>query len=729
MPSGGENGWGGGAGRRRPRLAPALLLVGALAAAPPASAGDLSARADLAYAWDDLGATSSDYLRQVYWLDYRRQVAQPITYRLSLRVQDDRGTTLAAGRRTPLRLQALAPTGSLDYRLEAFGLSASYRRNDERFLDPADDRYHARVIERLGGAVWLQPFADGDVTVAADRLAFSSAEVDTTDDRLGVTFRHGSEAFRLVDENRLQRFVDGRTGLSRVSLGPRLTVGWARTFGEAGSVSAQYLVDWFVNEQEVRAAAGASVATEVQPVAGLHLQDDLPIDTPPMPALPALVDRVFDAPAGVSLGPTGASFENLGLDLGRFTAVDELRVHVRGAGGTPVPFGGAITWSVYSSQDGLRWAPVDGVTALFTEGMSAWQVTFPAVTARFVKAVNFGVNTVETQVTELQAFVHELFQAGAPRRSSSLRQGLGLSVTGRPWRRVQLALTAQGNADAVSPPGASRRWTTDLSSQASAAVGPFGPFLLGAAQGFTAARQPFGFSQASVTSTGTVRWQPLERLAATVEARRVEDRIRAILDVRTVTTGASLGSSLGVLEALRASLQAGFNRQEIAGGGLTWYLTASAQVAAGLRRDLDLVLDASAQRTLARRGDTSAQLEVPLIRILTYERYTAEARFHPGPQLALVARVGWSAAEERGGLLQSYRASWAPFPGGAVQLAFDYAEEIDPLTGRSLRRLAASPRWALNRYATLELSYNMVRGTGSLPVRQQNLFLTFSVRL
>ncbi|HET9551897.1 MAG TPA: hypothetical protein VFP50_02925 [Anaeromyxobacteraceae bacterium] len=726
---GASRGWERGAGRRRQGPVLALAALVALAAAAPAAAGDLSGRADLTYAWDDLGATSSDYLRQVYWLDYRRQVSQPITYRLSLRYQDDRGTTEAAGRRTPLRLQALAPTASLDYRLESFGLTASWRRTDERFLDAADDRYHARVIERLGGAVWLAPFPDGDVTVAADRLAFRSAEVDTSDDRLGVTFRYGTGAFRLVDENRLQRFEDGRTGLSRTSMGPRLTVGYGRTFGEAGSLSAQYLLDWFRNEQEVRTGAAASVAVEVQPAAGLYAQDDLPIDTAPLPPLPALVDRVFDAPAGVSLGPGGVSFQNLGLDLGRFEAVDELRVHVRGAGGAPVPFGGSITWSAYTSQDGLRWAPVDGVTALFTEGMSAWQVTFPPVSARFVKVVNFGVNTVETQVTELQAFVHEAFQPGAPRRSSSLRQGLGLSLASRPWRLVQLAVTARANADAVTPPGAARRWTSDLSALASASAGPFGPFLLGAAQGVTTARQPFGFSQTSVTSAASVRWQPLERLTAVAEGRRAEDRIRAILDVRTVTTGASLSSGLGLLEALRASVQAGFNRQEIEGGGVTWYLTASGQLAAALRRDLDLVLDANAQRTLARRGDTSAQLEVPLIRILVYERYTAEARWHPGPQLALVARIGWSAAEAQGGLLQSYRASWAPFPGGAVQLAFDYAEEVDPLTGRSLRRLAASPRWTINRHASLELDYNMVRGTGSLPVRQQNLFLTFSLRL
>lgn len=707
----------------------ARLALACAALAGEARAGDFSGRADLTYAQDDAAVASSDYLRQVYFLDYRRQFSPVISYRLSLRYQDDRGTTVGPDTRTRLRTRVLAPTGSLDYRQESFGASLSYRRNDESNLDPITGRFAPRVIERYAGMSYLKLFEDADVGLGADRLAYSSADVETTDDRLVASFRYTSESLRIVNDNRLQRFADARAQLARTSVGPRVAAAYSRKLGERYALSAQYVVDYFRTEQEVRTATAGSVATEVQPVAGLYLNDDLPIETPPMAPDPGLVDRGFDASAGVAIGPDGASFQNLGVDLGRFAALDELRIHVRSGAGAPVPFGGSVSWTAYSSQDGLRWAPIDGALSIFSVGMSAYVVSFPATTARFFKAVNFGVNTVDTVITELQTFVHEAFVPNQPLVSSAVRQGLGVVLSAKPLPQLVLGYSGQLNADAVSSDRSAARWSTDSTHAASATLGPYGPFSFGLGQGFTLARQPFGYMQRSIASTASVRYQPIERFDATVEGRRAEDRVSSVISVRTVTTGASLTTRIAPYDALQLSAIAGFNRQDIASGGTTDYLTAAGQSLLNLRRDLDLLLEASVQRTLSRTGDTSAQLAVPLIRILTYARYTGEARYHPSSQLALMARLGYSASDATSGLLQNYRASWSPFPGGAVQLAFDYSEEIDPLSGRSLRRIAASPRWIVNRHAVLELSYNVVRGTGSYPVRQQNLYMTFSLKL
>jgi len=332
--------------------------------------------------------------------------------------------------------------------------------------------------------------------------------------------------------------------------------------------------------------------------------------------------------------------------------------------------------------------------------------------------------------TELQAFLHETFQPNVPRVSSSVRQLVAVNLAGKPLAWLALGLSGQLNADALTGiRGGAPRWSTDLTGRASAACGPFGPWTFDASQSFTRAAQPLGFSQTSLATAASTRFQPIERLSAGLEGRRSEDRVASTTSVRTVTHGATASTQLGILETLRASASLGYNRQDIEDGGTTSYLTGTGQARAQLRRDLELSLEASLQRTLARQGDTSAQEFFPLLRILAYQRYTAEVRWRPSQQLDLMARAGWSEAGERGGLAQSYRAGWQPFPGGAVQLSFDYSEDIDPLSGRSLRRFGAAPRWSINRHASLELSYNLVRGTGDLPVRQQNLYLTFSLKL
>jgi hypothetical protein len=150
-----------------------------------------------------------------------------------------------------------------------------------------------------------------------------------------------------------------------------------------------------------------AVPPDVQPVAGLYAVDDLPADTVVMASESRFIDGDLDASAGVDVGPTGASFQNVGLDMGRDAVVDELRIHVRTSAGQPVAFGGPVGWTVWASEDGLAWAVVPGQAQGFNVVLSAYIVEFTETTARFFKAVSFGVNTVDTLVTELQPFVQQ----------------------------------------------------------------------------------------------------------------------------------------------------------------------------------------------------------------------------------------------------------------------------------------------------------------------------------
>ncbi len=712
------------------RRARALVLLAACPLA--AGATDLTGRADLTGARDDSTGASSEYLRQVYTLDYRRQVTQPFSYRFGLRVQDDRGSSTGAELSGRFESRILAPSASLDYRLPSFGLLLSYRLNDERRLDPRGAEPLDRSIERIAGTVRGQVLDRGDLALAADRLAYASDAVSTTDDRIGLTFRYTTPSFRISNENRIQRFEDARTGFTRISMGPRISSSYTRTFGQGWVLSAQYVLDYFRTEQEARSLSPVTIATEIPVEGGLHALDDLPLDGDPMTPEPRLVDRSFDASAGVSLGPSGASFHNLAVDLGRVLTAEELRVHVRGGTGAPVPFGGPVTFAAYASQDGLRWAPAGGTTTTFDRDLSAYVVAFAPLGARYFKVVSFGVNGVETVVTELQCFVRETFRPEETLVSSAVRQGLGLVVGARPWPRVSLGFSGQVNADALSPYRGRRSWSTDTSNSLQARLGPYGPHRFEARQSHTWSRRQGGSSQSSLASTVLARYQPIPRLEAGLSARFTEDRAAretpAPVSTRSLTFGGSLEGRAAPWETLSVSAQAGMNRQSLDGGGTTDYLVGGLHGEARPWRDVDVRADATLQRILSRRGDTAAHAAFPILRVVGYELYAGEATYRPSPQLSVSARLGWARSDSAEGLVQVYRTSWLPFPGGTVQLGLDHGEEIDPLSGQSYRRTAANARWDLNRHALLQLSYNAFRGAGALPVRQESLYLTLTLR-
>jgi hypothetical protein len=626
-----------------------------------------------------------------------------------------------------LSTRIITPTAGVNWRLETFGLTLLYRRNDLRSEEQL--RAVSQVIERVAGQLWLQPFRDADIIVSADQLTYSTAVTQTRDDRLGINFRYTSGALQLAEENRIQLFEDSYTHLTRLSMGPRLRGSYSTTFPGDGTVSGTYIIDYFRNEQKVRSSTPTTVATELRPTTGLYLLDDLPLDTPPLTPVPALLDRAFDASAGISIGSGGASFQNLGLDLGTYAPVDQVVVHVRSSAGVPVPYGGAVTWTAYWSQDGLRWTQLGGVSATFNDGLSAWQVGFDPVVARFVKVVNFGVNTIDTQVTELQGFFHETFMPDKTLVSSTVRQTFGLNLAGRPLGPLLLSYSGTLYADALTPPGGTARWYTNLTNQADATAGPFRSFTLRAGLGYNDARQPFDHTQSALILSAGVLFKPIERFDASLDLRRTDDRLKQAISVETVTDTVTGATHLVLYDSLRGFLNLGVSRQQIVGAGTTTYLTSEALLNSNLTSSIDLDLSVSAQSTITQVGDTSAQAAVPYIRIVNYQRYLSQWRYHPSAALSLTASLGYLSTGDSGGPIRSVLANWYPFPGGAVQLNLNYSQEVDPLSGRSLQRFNFSPLWAVNRYLHLFMGYNIMSGSGVPTGRQQNVYVTLSLRL
>jgi hypothetical protein len=709
-----------------PRASTRAALACAVAVAVPqaAFAADLSAEAEVGAGRDEAALISREYLRQVYQLRYAHQVSTPIGYRLALLYQDDRGTLEGGPASGRIQSREFAPSAHLTWRLDGFSLVLSGTVSDTAGFDPLTNRMVSRTIQRYGGTSRLRLMENAELLANANRLAFSGLGVETTRDMGALGFEWKVGPLQLLNLNRVDRYEDRVTLLTRTVLGPQLSAQYAQA-GPRWTLGARYDFDYSRTEQRALASAPVTVPSDVQPIAGLYAVDDIPGDTV-MTSEARLIDGNLSSSAGVSVGPASASFQNVGLDMGRTTALDELRVHVRNDTGQPVLFGGPVTWAVWASQDGLVWAPVPGGTQTFSVVMSAYVVEFSSTAARFFKVVSFGVNTIDTLVTEIQPFVTQDVVAGETLIAHAVRQGMNLDASATLAPKAALLYLGQAHSTSATGFEGRARYSGDTTNIGTVRLGPFGAyrFDVSASQYYT--RAPAGADHTKFALSGITRYQPVERFTAAFEGYRAQERMGA---VRSETTGATLSSNAMVYESLNTGAALGYSRQQLQTGDSADYLTATANAIAQVRRDLEVRFDVSVQRSVAEQGDPRGALAgTPLLQRLVYQRYYTEVRYRPSYQLDLLGRVGYAATPVGDGVLRKFRVNWEPFPGGNVRLSFDYDVEFDALSGRSYQQISAAPQWLINRHATLSLRYNDFRGSVAAD-RQQSVNLSLSVML
>jgi len=701
-------------------------LVAALAAAAAlcARAEEWTGRADLTYSDESANVTSSRFLRQRYELVFRHPISEALIYDLSVRYQEDHGRTVFEGGSERLLMRGLEGRGDLAWNREAYGLTTRYELDysgDFRVLDLGSAGHRLQHAYVSGYYKLAAPLT---VATSFDRVQSASPGGSMTDDRADLSVLYDGSGFRIVQGNRIQRTGDHT--VDRLSYGPRLDASFQRQVGKDAAFALQYGADYL--RTDVRSLLGlpAVVAFEVTPVAALYVHDDLPLDTSgtPMQPDPALIDRNFVGSAGIAIGPTGSSFQNVGLDMGRVVDVDAFRVTVRSPTGNVLPFGGPVSWTAYWSNDGLRWTPAGGDATLFDDTLSVYQVEFSATRARFFKVVNFGTNTLDTSVTEVQAFHHQVVQPTQRLTSDTLLQSVGASAAAKPWEKLTLSYTGLFNATGASSEGSGRLWSRDSTHSVGASIGPFGPFSLQLGHNRWDSWVPATPIQSSASTAAAVLWRPLPQLDAGLSLANGEARTSGLA---ATTNSVGLRGGVRLYDTVRFATSADYSRQVLAGSdGTTTFVTASALAGVKPRTELDVTFSTQLQRAVSTFGDVSAVQGVPLLQVVQYERYQLEARFRPAPQLDVDVRGGYSKAQAGGGVLQQYRVLWNPLRGGAVQAGLDYEEDIDPLSGRSFRRVNGMSRWNLNRQMSLQLSYNRTRGSGG---EQRDMFyLTFGLR-
>ena len=673
----------------------------------PAFAQDFSGRAilsDQSFSTRDLSTNEFD---QLYELRFGRQVTEPFSYLLFFRGEESDGHSTIGSDTSSLRFRQLEPHGEATYTLPKLQLFGRYDLIDttSRVDGEEEDR---RRLENLFGSF---SFVPDDLPAAhafyqRTRTHDALSSIDQTQTYLqgGLDFRWGKLLASALARH--SDFADANDGLSRKSNGVQAGLDYQDTL-LSGRLSVLATAQAsFDREVDTTRTALVSAETIVPIVQAFSWIDDTPDDSrgsSPVPT-PGLIDGNLNSATIVSVGFDSASFQNIAIDIGRFTKLDMIHVYVRDSGGNLVPRGGPVDFTVWTSTDQIRWTPLFGaVSTTFVNVLSRYDVTFPATTSRYFKIVSFGLAPTDARVTEVQAIQHKTFSDNRTETTDLRLATENAVLTYRPFSGMALFYSGLFNQSKETPDTQREISSTDSDQVFSASYDATSRLNVLAQYQWRAVRSTGDYSQSYRALTADVRYAPLRNASVTLQGISASQEDSG---VRSETRTAALQTYLRFLRTLDLSANVGVQRQKFLDDGRIadqWFVTGYST--ADLTRALHLRLDASYTRNRDEGGLTSVTRE-------TEERYSADLFYRPGPELGVDIQIGWVRSGGLSSPTQNYRVDWRPFPYGSLNLGGRYEENIEPFTHRHSKRLILDPSWTLNSHAIINVNYTKETVTG-----------------
>ena len=715
----------------------AVAVFAALTANIASAQEDLFGRAILSYQKLDSDLLSSSGFRQTYDLRLERAVSDALRVRLSFRGEGNDGTSGLDGTSdAKTQFRQYQPGAELLYTLSAFQLQANY--DDIRTASSSGDLSNERTLQRSYGRFTWKPDRLPTLMVYGEkrRLKDGAAATDKTEDSVFQALDYTWKGLSLGQNARVQTLDDGGTDFARKSTDVQGLARYESTlFGGRAAVSASVLAGLTRLDERARSGTAVSVPLRLTIPRALFSHDDTPLDgrDKPLVDLPALVDGDFLRPAGIPLGPDGASYQNIAVDMARFVQLDTLRVYVRDAEGHAVRDGGLVRFDAYRSDDGLSWIPLPGgARTSFDAAQSLYAVDFALVNARFLKVVSFGTNLLDTQVTEIEVLQHQKFAAGEVKRTD-IRLGSGTATaSGKLTGWLTLSYYGLFNTTTQTSTTRPELSTNDSDQIASVQVDALDDMNLIGRYEKRVVSQTDGYGQSLDAISAIAHYAPLKTLDATVEYRRSKQDLAG----RTSTSdGLSGHLTLRLLKSLDVSVDAGLQREGAASDGHpATHQSLTAVTYAQVTDDLKLTANASFQKTSYEGGTPDDAGNGLLLPASKDARYWGQIYYRPGPQIALTGRFGYASSAAFSGLTQSYRVEWYPFATGTVSIGAVYDEDLDSVSNRRFTRIQVLPRWRLNKSATLDLNYSILstyeaasEGGAAFSLSSRNFWATFTL--
>jgi len=689
-----------------------------------ATADDLFARALLGYEHDELGAQTRGGFRQTYDLHLSKALTTTSILQLFFRGDDFRGdgqgisTGLDHTRQIQPGAELLVNTLNLHARARTEVFDSSTRFGNSS---------NSRRIGRTSGQLVWEPTSLPTFLVTGQRNSTSDSATDLklTDENLYGSAQYGWRGLHAGGGERYARSTDPLAGFDRKTTTHEATLGYTSTsFGGKLSVVADGNAQRMKIDERSIGGRQSSVPTPLAVSRALYGIDDTPTDDRdhPLAPYPLLTDGNIDASAGISLSPDSVSFQNLGIDLGRIDRVDEIRVIARDAAGNPLRNGGGpVQWDLYTSEDGQLWTLRTSQTS-FNAPLSLYSVTFDQTSGRWFKVVNFGVNSEQTLVTEVQAYYHTAIGAASARSGYQNFYNGMTTVTLQPVQRFLVSYTGTYTASRQELTSLARQSSNDLEHIANVQY-DVRTWMTLRSQYYKRNVRAFNIVEGDADGlAGYLDLKPTKKLQVTFEVNRQNQDVGN--NVASIDTNA-IHASAFVFRSFSLNVDAGVQNETILGTSAKAHRRYGALVGnAQLLPTLRVLLTGSYQRNQTDSTDPATQLLGPS----RDQRFYADFIWRPGPQLSLSSRFGYLSSDALSGFTQRYHVEWRPFGDGTVALAAAFDEDIDPVLDRRARRMIVNPRWLMNRWTILDVNYTSVSTaftSGSL--RQRMFFATLTL--
>lgn len=700
-----------------------ILLLPVLVAAQP-----VTGRAQASYENYDFGRVVESGMRTSFDLGLDRAFTGNSRLRFFLRGYDFRGETEIPQRHLirESRSREYQPSGELSIDAETLRL---FLRADYIDYTGSSDFFDTnRTTERALANLQWDPIGLPSFAVTAQRSVMHDAGRDSepVEESASASVQYPWRGLTTAVDVRYARSADPFAGYDRTMSTYGGSVGYALSLAN-GRFTLGADANGTRSEIDERATGGESVRVPVQVTfnRALFSIDDTPSDNRdhPLASYPALRDGDLNASANIPLGPDGVSFINLGVDLGRSERIDEVRVTVRDANGNPLRTGGGpVTFDAWISEDGVVWRPVSEVETNFDATRSAYVVTFPILTTRWIKVVSFGVNSERSFITELQAFYHVVVDPGSARNGQQQSYGAMLSASFRPTKNVKLGYGASYTS--IEQDYATRASTSNSRIDHSLTLEyNFARNWVLRGEASRGESMLYGLTiDRGDSILAALDWRPTRRLQVSAETNRQSQTVDGTPTLLILYGFRATGQPL---RTVTLSLDAGMQSQKIENSvdlGRRTYanLTASARVTKTVR----MLLSGSLQRASSSSDDPATLL----LGAARADRLWSELAWNPGRALIVSARVGYISSAAVSGFTQRVRVEWSPFEGGTVALIGTYDEDIDPMSDRRARRMVFSPRWTMNRFVTFDFNYTAVSTQlEALSEEQKTLFFSVTV--
>jgi hypothetical protein len=703
-----------------------LVLLAVLLAATNALADGLGGRALVGYEQRTSNASSTSGVRQTYDLHLDRALTGTSSFRIFVRADDFDGSVTRKSLTQSNRTREIRPGAEL--LISAANIEAIVRSEwfDTRSEVGNGGRAN-RTLERSTAALTWTPLGLPTFRVLGqhNRTNDDASTTRLTEDMETASVAYGWRGLGATAEARRSRSFDPLAGYDRTGTfrNVGLSYGASRfggklTFGADASLQAMH------TDQSAVGRGTTSVPIPVVVSRALFAIDDTPLDSRDHPAapIPTLIDADRDTSAGISLGPDAVSFQNFVVDLGVIDRLDEFRVVVRDAARNPLRNGGGpVTFDVYTSADGELWTAVASRTA-FNAPLSLYSVTFDVTFARWFKVVSFGVNGDPTFVTELQVFYHSTIDSGQQRTQDQRNTSVGASFTLHPVERFVASYSGLYSSIRQENSGQPLFSTRDLEHNLTLQYDVTRAAALRARLLQRDVRNFAGRANDGAKGfTLFADYKPTRQLLVTGEVGRQDETLDG--SSFTVDTRA-VHATTYVIRSVYLTLDAGVQTQTFSDDTTAHRTFANLSGNIQLAPNLRLLLQGTMQQTRSESSDPAVQL----LGAARDNRLSGDFVWRPGRQLSLSTRFGWVSGQALTAFTQRYHVDWYPFADGTVSLGGSYDEDIDPQLNRRARRAIVTPRWMMNRFATLDINYTMV-GTqaDSGSNRQRSVFATLTL--